>query len=136
MIKVPLLRLPLVFLCLVSLVSASIPRACSTPDTSQFPFCNPKLTLNARVDDLVSRLQSDEKPPLLTARMSPLGNVSRLGMCLFHNGCRYGCCPCFISTCDAGLPEYDWGANCVHGVQSRCGTKWYAVQLQLSVSRC
>ena len=22
-----------------------------------------------------------------------------------------------------GVPEYDWGTNCIHGVQSRCGTK-------------
>jgi len=22
-----------------------------------------------------------------------------------------------------GLPAYDWGANCIHGVQSRCGTR-------------
>jgi beta-glucosidase-like glycosyl hydrolase len=20
-----------------------------------------------------------------------------------------------------GIPEYDWGGNCIHGVQSRCG---------------
>ena len=33
----------------------------------------------------------------LVARNSPNGNISRLG-----------------------VPEYDWGGNCIHGVQSRC----------------
>jgi beta-D-xylosidase 4 len=78
----------------------SIPRACSTPETSNFPFCNTSLSIDERVWDLISRIEDNEKPPLLTARMSPGGNISRLG-----------------------LPEYDWGANCIHGVQSRCGTK-------------
>ena len=45
-------------------------------------------------------MQIDEKLPLLTARESPLGAIPRLG-----------------------VPEYDWGANCIHGVQSRCGAK-------------
>lgn len=41
----------------------------------------------------------DEKAILLSARASPRGNMSSIG-----------------------LPEYNWGANCVHGVQSTCGT--------------
>ena len=49
------------------------------------------------MNNLIAQLHPEEKPPLLTARQSPLGNVSRLG-----------------------VPEYDWGANCIHGVQSRC----------------
>jgi beta-glucosidase-like glycosyl hydrolase len=49
------------------------------------------------VDDLISMLTLEEKPYLLVARESPKGNISRLG-----------------------IPEYDWGANCIHGVQSRC----------------
>lgn len=77
-----------------------IPRACSTPDTDKFPFCDPKLPLDARIKNLISLLKLEEKPPLLTARMSPAGNVSRIG-----------------------LPEYDWGVNCIHGVQTRCGEK-------------
>ena len=75
---------------------ATIPRACVAPHDG-YPFCDTALPLSARVDDLVSRLDLHEKAPLLTARMSPLGAVPRLG-----------------------VPEYDWGANCVHGVQSRC----------------
>jgi len=62
-------------------------------------FCNTQLPLEQRVDDLISRLTLDEKPTLLEARYSPLGNISRLG-----------------------VPQYDWGGNCIHGVQSRCGT--------------
>ncbi|CAH0519105.1 unnamed protein product [Peronospora belbahrii] len=51
------------------------------------------------MEDLLSRLPLDEKVLLLTARASPYGNMSTIG-----------------------LPEYNWGANCVHGVQSTCGT--------------
>mgnify|MGYP001802047664 CR=1 FL=1 len=71
-------------------------RACA-PGWDDFPFCNSRLPLPQRVNDLITRLRLEEKAPLLTARESPKGNVSRLG-----------------------LPEYDWGGNCVHGVQSRC----------------
>ena len=74
----------------------TIPRACVAPH-DKYAFCDASLPIDKRVDDLVSRLKPEEKPPLLTARQSPLGNVSRLG-----------------------VPEYDWGANCIHGVQSRC----------------
>lgn len=65
----------------------------------QFSFCDTQLPLERRVEDLISRLTLDEKPQLLEARFSPLGNISRLG-----------------------VPQYDWGGNCIHGVQSRCGT--------------
>lgn len=49
--------------------------------------------MDERVKNLISLLTIDEKPYFLTARISPLGNISRLG-----------------------IPEYDWGANCIHGV--------------------
>jgi beta-D-xylosidase 4 len=77
-------------------------RACrpDDPNTATYDFCNTKLPMDKRIDDLVSRLKWEEKAPLLTARESPSGNVSRLN-----------------------LPEYDWGANCIHGVQSRCGAR-------------
>ena len=63
--------------CLASLSTAA-------PEQS----CNVSLTVEERVADLVSRIQPEEKAPLLTARESPLGGIPRLG-----------------------LPEYDWG-NC------------------------
>eukprot|EP00005_Dracoamoeba_jomungandri_P001204 CAMPEP_0174250708 /NCGR_PEP_ID=MMETSP0439-20130205/795_1 /TAXON_ID=0 /ORGANISM="Stereomyxa ramosa, Strain Chinc5" /LENGTH=619 /DNA_ID=CAMNT_0015330847 /DNA_START=27 /DNA_END=1882 /DNA_ORIENTATION=+ len=77
-----------------------IPRACSTPSTSGYPFCNVSLPLDTRIRDLISRINPDEKAGLLTARYSPKGNISRIG-----------------------LPAYDWGVNCIHGVQTNCGTK-------------
>ncbi|EDQ89770.1 uncharacterized protein MONBRDRAFT_36817 [Monosiga brevicollis MX1] len=55
------------------------------------------------MQSLISLIHDDEKPPLLTAREGgggspgPPGNVSRIG-----------------------LPEYDWGMNAIHGVQSSC----------------
>ncbi|KAL1512293.1 hypothetical protein AB1Y20_005555 [Prymnesium parvum] len=79
-----------------ALPSPAIPRAC-VPPHAHYPFCNASLPLERRLDDLLSRLTLDEKPSLLIARNSPKGNISRLG-----------------------IPEYDWGGNCIHGVQSRC----------------
>mmetsp|Transcript_12849 Transcript_12849/g.24324 ORF Transcript_12849/g.24324 Transcript_12849/m.24324 type:complete len:787 (-) Transcript_12849:194-2554(-) len=74
----------------------TIPRACVAPH-DRYSFCDTKLSYEERAKDLVSRLALEEKPYLLTARESPKGNISRLG-----------------------IPEYDWGGNCIHGVQSRC----------------
>jgi xylan 1,4-beta-xylosidase len=76
-----------------------IPRACEPPH-DHYPFCDASLPLDERLDDLIGRLTIDEKPYLLTARESPKGNISRLG-----------------------IPEYDWGGNCMHGVESRCSAK-------------
>lgn len=73
-----------------------INKACEPPHAS-YGFCNASLPIAERVDDLIGRLTLEEKPFLLVARESPKGNISRLG-----------------------LPEYDWGGNCIHGVQSRC----------------
>ena len=80
-------------------------RACLPGQTDHFPFCNVSLSIEQRVENLISLLKDDEIPPLLTAREGgggspgPPGNVSRIG-----------------------LPEYDWGVNCIHGVQTTCGT--------------
>ena len=54
--------------------------------------------MDERVKNLISMLNDTEKPYLLTARESPKGSIPRLG-----------------------IPKYDWGGNCIHGVQSRCG---------------
>ncbi|TMW63837.1 hypothetical protein Poli38472_002778 [Pythium oligandrum] len=81
------------------IVAADIPRAC-TGEHVQFPFCNTSLGLQDRVEDLLKRIPLEEKALLLTARASPKGNISSIG-----------------------LPEYNWGANCVHGVQSTCGSR-------------
>ena len=78
-------------------------RACLPPH-DVYGFCDTTKDLETRLDDLIGRLLDDEVPPLLTAREGgggspgPPGNISRLG-----------------------LPEYDWGVNCIHGVQTTCG---------------
>ena len=77
--------------------NGSIARACATTNTSSFPFCDTSLATQTRVNDLISRLTLAEKVAMLTARQSPSGDVPHLG-----------------------VPEYDWGTNCIHGVQSRC----------------
>ena len=86
----------LVLTALATAAAINIPRACVAPH-DKYPFCDSSKDVKTRVSDLISRLTLDEKPTLLIARESPKGNISRLG-----------------------VPEYDWGANCIHGVQSRC----------------
>ena len=83
---------------LLSLTSSddTVPVACYK---LKFPFCNTSLPLNDRINDLISRLTLDEKAVQLTARESPSNAIPRLG-----------------------IPEYDWGANCIHSVLSRCGS--------------
>lgn len=79
-------------------------RACQPPH-DQYPFCNTSLPLGERVADLITRIAENPNdiPPQLTARHggggnpAPASNISRIG-----------------------LPEWDWGLNCLHGVQSSC----------------
>ncbi|KAG1688059.1 hypothetical protein DVH05_023850 [Phytophthora capsici] len=92
-------RLLLIATLTAGCVSADIPRACVSKVHQKLPFCNASLSILERVEDLLSRIPLSEKATLLTARASPRGNLSSIG-----------------------LPEYNWGANCVHGVQSTCGT--------------
>ena len=60
-------------------------------------FCNASKTARERAAALADLLTPEEAAGLLTARRSPLGGVPRLG-----------------------VPQYDFGGNCIHGVQSRC----------------
>ncbi|KAF1778483.1 Glycoside hydrolase family 3 [Phytophthora cactorum] len=85
--------------CFALPTNADIPRASVGEESQKLPFCDPSLSTYLRVEDLLSRLPLQEKATLLTARATPRGNMSSIG-----------------------LPEYNWGANCVHGVQSTCGT--------------
>jgi hypothetical protein len=76
-------RLLLFLLATTSLLTAAsepkISRAC-VPPHGHYPFCNVSLPLLERLDDLIDRLTLEEKPFLLTARESPKGNISRLGI--------------------------------------------------------
>ena len=78
-------------------------RACLPGVTDHYPFCNTSLSITERVNNLISLLKPEEMPTLLTAREGgggspgPPGNITRIG-----------------------LPEYDWGVNCIHGVQTTC----------------
>eukprot|EP01012_Entosiphon_sulcatum_P000917 TRINITY_DN1015_c0_g1_i1.p1 TRINITY_DN1015_c0_g1~~TRINITY_DN1015_c0_g1_i1.p1 ORF type:complete len:776 (-),score=129.23 TRINITY_DN1015_c0_g1_i1:44-2350(-) len=74
-------------------------RACQPPH-DQYPFCDTKRPLSERIDNLISLIDPAEKPLLLTARGWPQGNVHNLSK--------------------IGVPEFDWGLNCIHGVQSTC----------------
>eukprot|EP01064_Diplonema_japonicum_P009910 TRINITY_DN17324_c0_g1_i1.p1 TRINITY_DN17324_c0_g1~~TRINITY_DN17324_c0_g1_i1.p1 ORF type:complete len:807 (+),score=213.88 TRINITY_DN17324_c0_g1_i1:31-2421(+) len=66
--------------------------ACMQANSTAYPFCDTKLSLDARLNDLVSRVQLSESGFQLTARESPA--IDRLG-----------------------LPSYYWGTNAIHGVQ-------------------
>ena len=78
--------------------SDTIPVACSQ-NFKSYKFCDTKLSIEDRVNNLISLLTLEEKAKLLTARESPLNFIPRLG-----------------------IPEYDWGANCIHSAQARCGS--------------
>jgi len=103
MIIIPLLLFqsgyspPLTATAAATTTTTGIPRACTPPHHHTYHFCNTSLSIDERIHDLIDRLTLDEKPFLLVARESPKGNISRLG-----------------------IPEYDWGGNCMHGVQSMC----------------
>lgn len=74
-------------------------RACLPPN-DKYPFCNPTLSLDERVNDLIERVWATNQsviPQLLTARNYGKNAIPGLG-----------------------VPEYDYGLNCIHGVQSSC----------------
>ena len=58
--------------------------------TYDFPFLNPEITLDARVDDLVGRMTLEEK---ISQMMNSAPAIDRLG-----------------------IPSYDWWNECLHGV--------------------
>lgn len=78
-------------------------RACRPPYDKTSPWCDTSKTIDDRVDALIAEIDLSEIPALLTAREGgggspgPSGAIARLG-----------------------LPEYDWGVNCIHGVQTTC----------------
>ena len=63
-------------------------RACQPPH-DHYPFCDTTLSIDDRVNDLVSRIDLSDKGPLLTARGWPQGNISQA---LQH----------------LGVPGFDW----------------------------
>eukprot|EP00051_Salpingoeca_urceolata_P030149 m.492197 g.492197 ORF g.492197 m.492197 type:complete len:824 (+) comp31802_c0_seq1:8-2479(+) len=66
---------------------------CLLANTTSLPFCDTKLPLKDRVNDLVARVKLDDIPLELTARESDA--VSYLG-----------------------IPSYYWGTNAIHGMQN------------------
>lgn len=84
--------------CVAAAVPETFPRYGCGAGHDHYPFCDTQLNIDERVHDLISRLTLEEKPLLMVARESPLGNVSRLG-----------------------IPQFNWGPNCQHVVSARCG---------------
>jgi len=79
-------------------------RACQGKFLS-LPYCDTSLPLDQRVEDFIQRLWENASwiPPQLTARHGGGGNPGPTD-----------------AIPELGLPEYDWGLNCIHGVQSGC----------------
>ncbi|XP_054789294.1 probable beta-D-xylosidase 7 [Prosopis cineraria] len=75
-------------------LTQSPPFACdwSSPATRSYPFCNPKLGVSRRAQDLVSRLSLDEK---LAQLVNNAPSIPRLG-----------------------IPAYQWWNEALHGVSS------------------
>ena len=74
--------------------------ACLPPFRDTMPFCNTSLSIEERVADLVSRIKTEDKPGLMTARGWPVGNLTGLDY--------------------LGVPPLDAGLNCLRSVQSSC----------------
>ena len=67
--------------------------ACNaTQGFDRFPFCNLSLSIESRIDDLLSRINDSSKPNLLTARGGPRGLESFKQL---------------------GVPPFYWGHNCI-----------------------
>jgi hypothetical protein len=101
------MRLAFVFFSLLGAHAQTMPqttvtldtRSCQAPNDA-LPFCNPKLPVAERVNDLIARLwaaNASNIPYQITARNYGKNALPALG-----------------------LQEYDWGLNCIHGVQSSC----------------
>ena len=87
--------------CLFPLALAKFPVPsvdCQSPPQSSYPFCNPKLSPEARATDLVSRLTQDE---LIAQTFYIAPAISRLG-----------------------INTYNWRSNCAHGWTKSGGPDW------------
>ena len=85
-------------LCLLPLVTAQAGLSACVPGGGHdhYPFCNRSLSIEARVRDLISRIDDKVKPNLLTARGYDGTSSSRQAL------------P------ELGVPSYYWGQNCIH----------------------
>ena len=82
-------------------------RACQGAFAS-LPYCDTTKPLDDRVNDFIARLWASPNaatiiPPQLTARHGGGGSPGPTD-----------------AVPELGLPEFDWGLNCIHGVQSSC----------------
>lgn len=81
---------PALRMCILICTIASVVNSCNTNKKENYPFLNTDLSIEERVNDLVSRLTLDEK---ISQMMNASPAVERLG-----------------------IPEYNWWNECLHGV--------------------
>eukprot|EP01084_Bolivina_argentea_P000392 742_1 len=96
-----MLSLYKILLLQLAIVSSQLPtdiRVGCLPPNNTFLFCNKSLPLDIRINNIISLLTIEEKAYLLTARKS--NPILRLG-----------------------IPEYNWGTNCIHSAIARCHIK-------------
>ncbi|KAK8810481.1 hypothetical protein WA158_007056 [Blastocystis sp. Blastoise] len=86
------------FILLVTLAFALPSVDCQSKPQADYPYCNPELSIDERVDDLVSRMTLEEA---IFQTWSEAPAIEHLGM-----------------------KDYNWRANCQHG-WSASGGKWY-----------
>ncbi|RQM27439.1 hypothetical protein B5M09_006516, partial [Aphanomyces astaci] len=60
-----------------------MPRICDRAPQKSFPFCNPSLSIDARVDDLVARIPDSAVPGLLGDNATAVSTPDGLGLSLF-----------------------------------------------------
>lgn len=86
-------------------------RACQPPHDT-YPFCDTALSIDARVADLISRLNDSDIPALLTARHNESGQAPVSG-----------------AIPALGIPAYDWMSGEACGGSRRAGAmSWQAAR--------
>ena len=106
--------------------------ACSNPvvatlEGSDLPaFCDPTLSLDERIDDLVARLDVDEKVRVSFCTITcPPPPPSSLSSCHRHHQIAL-----LVNTADAvpsqGLPAYQWWSDAQHGLAYAPGIQFVA----------